>query len=111
VGDEASVSFRFSKREVAVEKIEAEIRSVLSRLADPRSDVARSATAAGLEPTSLAKARATVTEEAKGFAPVAVVVVIFTPVAAHIVDKFWDDVIWPRVKGRLGADALGKREQ
>ena len=71
----------------------------------------RAAVAAGLSPSDLVGAHATVRQEGKGFGPVVILVAIAVPVAAHIVNKFWDDVIWPHISGSLGADALGEREE
>jgi hypothetical protein len=107
---ENKLKLRFSAGEVAAENLETEISSILSEFADPESDATLSAIAAGLSPAAMKGAQATVKKEAKGFAPVAILIVIAAPVAVHTIDKFWDDVIWPRVRSRLGSDALGKRE-
>jgi hypothetical protein len=111
VATESGVNLRFAGGAADAEDLEAEISSILHELADPASDVARSAVAVGLSPSDLAGARVTVSQEGKGFGPVMILVAIAVPVAAHIVNKFWDDVIWPRIRGRLGADALGEREE
>jgi hypothetical protein len=93
-----------------VEDIEAEISSIMAELADPASEPAQSAADAGLDPADMSGAQVAVAKESKGFGPVAIVIAIAVPVAAHIVNKFWDDVIWPRIKDRLGADSVGKRD-
>ena len=108
---EDEVSFRFVGGAADAEGLEAEISLILQQLADPGSDAARSAIAAGLRPSDMTGARAIVRQEAKGFGPVVILVAIAVPVAAHIVNKFWDDVIWPHIRGSLGADALGEREE
>ena len=108
---ENGVSLRFAGGAAEAEDLEAEISSVLQELANPASDVARAAVAAGLSPSDLVGAHATVRQEGKGFGPVVILVAIAVPVAAHIVNKFWDDVIWPHISGSLGADALGEREE
>jgi hypothetical protein len=105
-----SIQLRFVGGKVNTEALEAEISSILSELADPASEAAKSATDIGLNPADMAGAQVSVAKEAKGFGPVAIVIAIAVPVAAHIVNKFWDDVIWPRIKDKLGADALGKRD-
>jgi hypothetical protein len=109
--DSASVSIRFSGGALTADSLEAEIASFMQELADPRSDVAQLAEAAGLQPERLSQATVKVTQTTKGFGPVAIVVMIVAPVASHLIDKFWDDVIWPTLKKRSGADALGKREE
>lgn len=107
---ENKIKLRFSAGEVDAQNLEAEISSILLEFTDPESDTALSANAVGLSPAAMAGAQATVKKEAKGFAPVAILIVIAAPIAVHTIDKFWDDVIWPRLKSRLGGDALGKRE-
>jgi len=104
------VQLRFKGGAADAEELDAEIATVLEELSNPVSEVTKAATAVGLNAADLAKARITVSKDAKGFGAVALVIVIAAPVAAHIVEKFWDEVIWPRVKNRLGADAVGKRE-
>src|SRR5262249_13051547 len=107
---EQSVRLRFVKGELGAEALEAEIASILEDLANPASDASRSAIASGLDPADMTKARASVEQEGKGFGVVAIAILIAAPVAAHIVNQFWDDVIWPEIKKRLGRDALGKRK-
>jgi hypothetical protein len=105
------VNLRFAGGSADAEDLETEILSILNELADSGTEVARSAVGAGLSPSDLAGARVNVSQEGKGFGPVVFLIAITVPVAAHIVNKFWDDVIWPRVKDKLGADALGEREE
>jgi hypothetical protein len=49
-----------------------------------------------------------VEEEGKGFGDVIVLVAIFAPAANHAIRTLWDDLILPRIKSRLGADAVGE---
>jgi hypothetical protein len=104
-------TLRFMGGSAEAEDLQAEVASVLHDLADPNSEVSGLARAAGLNPEDVADAEVTVTKEAKGFGPVVILVAIAVPVAAHIVNQFWDDVIWPRIKGALGADAVGKIDE
>jgi hypothetical protein len=104
-------TLRFVGGAAEAEDLEAEITSVLLDLADPNSEATGLARAAGLNPDDLAGAEARVTKEAKGFGPVVILVAIAVPVASHIINQFWDDVIWPRIKGTLGADAIGKSDE
>lgn len=105
------VNLRFVGGAVDTEDLEAEISLILKDLSNPVSDVAKSARAVGLDPSDMRGARARVEKETKGFDPVLIVVAVSVPAASHIVNQFWDDVIWPHLKKRLGADSLGKREE
>jgi hypothetical protein len=104
-------TLRFLGGAAEAEDLEAEVASVLSDLADPNSEVSGLARAAGLNPDDIAGVEVKVTKEAKGFGPVVILIAIAVPVASHIVNQFWDDVIWPRIKGALGADAVGKLDE
>lgn len=105
------INLRFVSGAGDTEDLEAEISSILENLSDPVSDVAKSACAARLDPSDMRGARVRVTKEAKGFDPTLILIAISVPAASHIVNQFWDDVIWPHLKKRLGADSLGKREE
>lgn len=108
--EENTLTLRFASNAADVHDLEEEISSILREISDPASDAANAALAANLNPSDMSGAHTSVTEEDKGFGPVAILIAITVPVAAHIINKFWDEVIWPQIKGRLGADALGKRE-
>jgi hypothetical protein len=48
----------------------------------------------------------------EGFDPTTVAVVVaFAPAANHMVMSLWDDVILPRLRRKLGDDALGKERR
>lgn len=111
MSNKTMVYLRFADGATEAGDLEQEIAQVLHEFADPASEASRSAAVAGLEPSDMADAQAAVTADAKGFGPVVIVVAISVPVASHVVNKFWDDVIWPRIKSKLGADALGEREE
>lgn len=109
--EEAVTTLRFLEGAADLEDLEAEITSALAELGDSTSDLARSALMAGLNPGDLQSAGVSVRKEGDGFGPVVLLIAISVPVTSHIIDKLWDDIIWPRVKDRLGADALGEREE
>ena len=54
-----------------------------------------------------AEAEGSVDQEGKGFGDVVVIVALFAPALNHSLRTVWDDLLWPRIKGILGADALG----
>jgi hypothetical protein len=110
MSEETTLTLRFAGGAADFGDLESEISSILRDLADPASDAAKAARTANLDPSDMADAGVTVTQNAKGFGVVAILIAITVPVAAHIINKFWDDVIWPQLRERLGGDALGKPE-
>ncbi len=106
----SEVELHFVAGAVSAEDVESCVSSILMELANPQSESSAMAAAAGLSPAELAGAQARATQNAKGFGPVLIIITISTAVAAHIVEQFWDDVVWPRLKAKLGADSLGERE-
>jgi hypothetical protein len=108
--EESTITLRYVDGTAEIEELEKEITSQLRELTDPGSPAFQKATAAGLDPAPLSRANIEIRHEGKGFGAVAVLIAIYVPVAAHIINKFWDDVIEPRLTGELGADALGHRE-
>ena len=47
-----------------------------------------------------------------GFDPMTVAVVVaFAPAANHVVTSLWDEVILPRLRRKLGDDALGRERK
>jgi hypothetical protein len=108
--EENKLVMRYVSGQAKLDDVEAEVSTLLRELTDPGSQAFQQAVAAGLDPAPLSRANITIEKEGKGFGPVAIMIAIYIPVAAHIINKFWDDVVWPRITGELGRDALGKRE-
>jgi hypothetical protein len=109
--DARRVSLYFRGRAADLDDLQAEISSALEELADPASGFAGQASADGFDSSEFARAEVSVMDDAKGFGDVVVLVAIFAPAATHALNKVWDDLIWPRVKSRLGGDALGEPEK
>ena len=56
----------------------------------------------------IAGARVTVDQEGSGFGDVIVIFAILAPSANHALKSIWDQLLLPRIKSRLGADAVGE---
>ncbi len=53
----------------------------------------------------------TVEEESQGFDPITIAVAVtLIKFGGHVATQVWDDHIWPRVRTKLGDDAVGKRK-
>jgi hypothetical protein len=109
--ENSSLSLRFRGHAATVEDLQAEISAALRELGDPASSFANRASEADFNAAEFAGAEVSVAEDAKGFGEVLILITIAAPAATHIINKVWDDLIWPRIKSRLGADALGEAEK
>jgi hypothetical protein len=105
--DQTRLSLRYKAGESDSDELQAEITTALEELADPGSDLARSASGLGIAVSEFAGAESSVDQAGSGFGDVIVVIAIFAPAANHALRNVWDEVIWPRLKSQLGADALG----
>ena len=72
---------RFERGEATAAEIEDVAREVVGELRDPDSEASRDARAAGLDPA--------------------------VSTGAKVAETLWKEVIWPRVRRRLGVRALG----
>jgi hypothetical protein len=49
-----------------------------------------------------------VTEEGQGLDLVSIAIIVtLIEFGGHVGTQFWDDVLWPRIKRKLGDDAVG----
>lgn len=104
-----AVRWRFERGEATAAEIEDVAREVVGELGDPASEASGAARAAGLDPDALRDARPEVAEGAQGAEPVLTTIVVGIAVSAgsKVAESLWRDVVWPRIRRRLGARALG----
>ena len=109
---EQSVEWRFGRGDAGADEIQASVDEIVAHLADPESEVARAARAAGLEPGDLGEITVDVREDRQGAEPIltAIVVGIAVKAGSTAVEALWRVVIWPRLRRRLGAGVLGERQ-
>lgn len=109
---EQSVQWRFGRGDAGADEIQASVDEIVAHLADPESEVARAARAAGLEPGDLGEVTVDVREDRQGAEPIltAIVVGIAVKAGSTAVEALWRVVIWPRLRRRLGAGVLGERQ-
>ncbi|MGH8572538.1 MAG: hypothetical protein ACREX8_08185 [Gammaproteobacteria bacterium] len=100
---------RYQRGDASAEQLQVVVDDLLAQLAEPDSEVAQAARAAGLMPAELVGLRAEVREGEQGAEPVLTTIVISIAVAAgsKVAATLWDEVIWPRLRRRLGVKALG----
>lgn len=102
---------RFERGQADAEALQEVIDATLAELADESTDAAETARAAGLDPAELRDVSAEAEEDAQGADPIltAIVVSVAGGLAKEVVVRLWDNVIWPRVRRRLGERAVGDR--
>lgn len=102
---------RYQRGDANTAQLQEVIDEVLEQLMEPDSEAAHSARAANLQPAELSGVRVEVREGEQGGEPVLTTIVVGIAVAAgsKIAGTLWDEVIWPRLRRRLGARALGAR--
>lgn len=103
---------RYRRGDATADEIRAVADDLIRELADPTSEAGAEAMAAGIDPASVRGAVTVEVEEtAQGAEPflTAVLVGITVSAGSQIAESIWKDLLWPRIKRRLGAGALGPR--
>lgn len=105
----ATTRRRFVRGSAPASHLDSVANEVLSELDDPDSEASAAARRAGLVRSDLTGLRAEVRETEQGVEPVltSIVVGIVGAATARMAETLWADVLWPRIRRRLGADALG----
>jgi hypothetical protein len=100
---------RFRRGQAGADELQSAVDEILAELRDSESEAAAAATSAGLDPEELAGAQVTVREEGQGIDPVttAILVGVAANLGSDAVKQVWGKVIWPLLKRRLGAQAVG----
>lgn len=102
--------WRFVRGASPASRIENVARRLVAELDDPDSEASQAARRAGLAPAELAGVRVEVAEGEQGAEPIltSIIVGIISAGGARIAESLWTDVLWPRIRRKLGADALGE---
>lgn len=102
---------RYQRGDASAAQLQEVVDEVLRQLSEPDSEIAAQARTAGLESADLSGVRVEVREAEQGAEPILTTIVVGIAVAAgsRIAETLWDEVIWPRLRRRLGARALGAR--
>ncbi|MBV9312181.1 MAG: hypothetical protein JO100_00285 [Pseudonocardia sp.] len=107
-----SVTFEFTRGSAPASRIEEVAREILDELNDPDSEASGMAQRAGLNRTELLDAQTAVTEGEHGADPflTPIIVGIIANVGSTAAEALWEKVLWPRIRRRLGADAIGEQK-
>jgi hypothetical protein len=108
--DGAVIDLTFRRGDQGAEQLQEVIDEVLAELADPSSEAAEAARAAGMDVEEMSGVAVQVREDAQGAVPFLTEILIGIAINAgtKAAEKLWTQVLWPRVKRRLGTRALGE---
>ena len=103
---------RYERGDASADELQEVVDEILGQLATPDSDAAEAARTAGLEPATLSTLTVGVREGEQGAEPVLTTIVVGIAVGAgtKVADTLWDEILWPRLRRRLGVRALGNRK-
>ena len=99
----------FTRGVAPASELEAVAREILAELDDPASEASATAASVGIDPAGLAGVRVEITEVRQGLDPFVtpIIVGITVSTGSKIAETLWKEVLWPRIRRRLGKDALG----
>jgi hypothetical protein len=86
---------------------------VLAELSDPASEAAGAAAQAGIDPSAVSEAAVHVREGGQGLDPVLTPIIIGITVStgSKVAEALWKDILWPRLRRRLGVRAVGEAQE
>jgi hypothetical protein len=108
--DERTSEMTFRRGDATSDRLQEVVDEVLGELAVPGSEAAQSAEAAGVRADDVADAQARILEGQQGLEPIltTIVVTIAVKAGSDVAETLWTEVIWPRLRRRLGVRALGE---
>jgi hypothetical protein len=106
-----AVAFKqqFQRGDATAEDLQSAVDDILTQLAEPASEIAGAARRAGVPPGALMDPRVEVSESRQGVEPALTTIAVAIAVnsGSAVAQTLWTEVIWPRLRRRLGARALG----
>jgi hypothetical protein len=98
----------FRRGDATAAEIQQAINEVLVELNEPHTEAANAARATGLTVEDLAGAAVEVREGEQGVEPILTTILVGIAISAggKVAESLWKDILWPRIRRRLGATAL-----
>jgi hypothetical protein len=105
----SSSELRFRYGQASASELQALVDDILTELRDQTSETALQAREAGLDPSVLGDADISIHGEQGGLDPVLTTILVGITIqgGSNLAREFWDAVILPRLRRRLGTTALG----
>lgn len=98
----------FRRGDATADELQQVVDEVLAELNAPDSEARRAAQDAGLADEDIARVEVSVREGQQGVEPVltTILVGILVSATSKVAESLWKDVIWPRIRRRLGWTAV-----
>lgn len=106
------VEWTFERGDAGADDIQKSVDEIVAQLSEPDSEVAAAAREAGLDTADLGSVKVDVREGRQGAEPIltTILVGIVIHAGSAMADTLWREVIWPRLRRRLGARVLGEKQ-
>ena len=110
--EQQTVHWRFERGDAGADEIQLSVDEILAQLTDTTSEASGAARAAGIEPAGLEGVTVEVREGRQGAEPILTTILVSVAVKAGstAAETLWREVIWPRLRRRLGTRVLGGRQ-
>jgi hypothetical protein len=110
--EQQTVYWRFERGDAGADEIQSSVDEILAQLTDTTSEASGAARAAGIELGGLEGVTIQVREGRHGAEPIltTILISIAAKAGSTVAETLWREVIWPRLRRRLGARALGGRQ-
>jgi hypothetical protein len=98
----------FQRGDASADELQQVVDEVLAELSAPDSEARQAAQQAGIDAGELAGVEVSVREGQQGAEPVltTILVGILVSAGSKVAESLWKDVIWPRIRKRLGWTAV-----
>ena len=105
---EETLQMEFRRGDASADELQQVVDEVLAELSAPDSEVGLAAQQAGLDADDLVGVEVNVREGQQGVEPVltTILVGILVSAGSKVAESLWKDVIWPRIRKRLGWTAV-----
>ncbi|HEY5783953.1 MAG TPA: hypothetical protein VIT65_04170 [Microlunatus sp.] len=103
-----TLQMEFRRGDASADELQQVVDEVLAELSAPDSEVGLAAQHAGLDANDLVGVEVSVREGQQGAEPVltTILVGILVSAGSKVAESLWKDVIWPRIRKRLGWTAV-----
>ncbi|MEV6273550.1 hypothetical protein AB0L64_40715 [Kribbella sp. NPDC051936] len=110
--DNSTIELRFARGDAGADTIQAAVDDIVAELKDPSSEASTAVQQAGVDLQEIADLKVDVKEGAQGLEPFVtpILIGITVSVGSKIAETLWKEVIWPRLRRRLGVNVLQEQQ-
>ncbi|MET9311739.1 hypothetical protein ABZX12_07950 [Kribbella sp. NPDC003505] len=110
--DNSTIELRFARGDAGADTIQAAVDDIVAELKDPSSEASTAVQQAGVDLQEITDLKVDVKEGAQGLEPFVtpILIGITVSVGSKIAETLWKEVIWPRLRRRLGVNVLQEQQ-